>query len=422
MNRFLLFCIPMLIISCSFSVNKNKNLANSESDFPENSIIIESMKLTTETLDEYEDVSVPDSLSIIKLIDLKKLKSIINPEKESLLYFWTSGTDSIKIIKDLKKLKQKYDNIYCISTDIGSKAQIRLLRKYLYKNKIYDTTYITYNKFSSVKEVVDEAKTLSKIEKFIQAIDKNSENITLPYMIRLKNNYVTYRGESSSRIFENEQDKITAFKGMDDFYNNSSSNEEELMFPSQLTIDYMYDETEVRSEYIISPVNYSDLNEKMNADCKKIIHIWGSWCSRTSLGILDVKDLIPDDGDNYELILVAADMQTDGQITLVERFLFKNDISINSYLIKNEFKDINSIEKFKEMSHLKNFVQSFDKDYKEIALPYTVVLDENNNIIYKRELNMNEDDIIDNSIDYQDSLIEEFSHMEIKKILNIVKK
>jgi hypothetical protein len=158
---------------------------------------------------------------------------------------------------------------------------------------------------------------------------------------------------------------------------------------------------------------------------KTLIHFWGLFYPLSALGIQSIREILPSN-DKFNLILINTDMKTVGQINVIRKFLFQKDININSYIIDNQFNSDDDLENFLKMPHLLNFINAFDKDFEQADLPYTVILDENNKIIYKRSLNFNINKcnlhLSSEELLQLKQTIEPFKNMEIEKIKSILNK
>lgn len=220
-------------------------------------------------------------------------------------------------------------------------------------------------------------------------------------------------------IVSNDKNEFLAFSNIPENNYDKEPTQNELIFPSRVTIDVLDDTTAVPNELHLKTISSSDI---LDGKKKKLIHIWGAWCPTTALGIKDIKKLIPVENDNYQIYLVSADMQTKGQTSLIERFLYKNQIFADSYIIENKFDSLDDLSKFAEFNHVIDFIKTFDPEYSQIAMPYTVVLDENNNILYKRALEIDKEDLQVKNETIKAEIFEKFKSMEVMKIKEILKK
>ena len=445
------FCL--IFASCSFSStskaqnNNEPNNYNSE-EFPPNNMG-GAITITNDSTKKFQsDTFKINSGCVIKYIDLKHLKNNIDSSKQNtLIHFWTtmdSGkTDFSKWI-EIKKLNNF--NTIIISVDIGSSDQIDLLRRYLTAKGFIDTSYIIYEKYENGWAAFSEMKSHKKLMSFIHSIDTFYNKIQIPYTIAInKNNEVVYRksGEIDIKEIAELNEKINkqnlpslglAFKGSKDSDTFEKSEDKEdieklkeeisqyLSFAGGINTDEFKNVVIPDSICKATILTTKDLKNilRQNKGKKILMHIWGIWCPTTALGILDIKKLIPTDS-SYRLLLISADMKTDAQIDLIRKYLYKNGINIPIYIIDNEFKSIDDMPKFAKFKHVIKFINVFDKDYDQTALPYTAILDENRNIIYKRVLEVQVEDLSPVEIEtLNDEVNKKYGTMEVDKIKEIL--
>ena len=416
----------LLFVSCAIHSTDKQNNDKNDERFPKNSLMIESMKLSSDITSNLNDIELSDSLSIIQKTDLSYLKSMINPAKPTILYFWTSMSKTppdFDLWESL--LENKKFDVFIIATDVCTSSQIKLLRKYLLNNNITKKTYIIYNNYGSVKNIIKEAKTFNHTSKFINSIDKKSKEFQLPYGVVLKNNMIIDRIQNLNN-YNFKKEISSNSKGIESFSNISKNNtndkqkRKELVFPSQLTINYLNDSIHIPEKYKLQTLNTSKMKNILNNKNKKLIYVWGSWCPTTSLGINNIKKLMPDSDDDYRLMLISADMQTDGQTELIERFLYNNHMSNDSFIIENQFNNIDDLKEFQKFKHVINFINSFDSTYSKIALPYLAVLDEDNKIVYKKALEIDKDALQIEKKSVAKEYFNEFKILKVDKIRKIL--
>jgi len=384
---------------------------NNNSRFPEYSKMIESCKAVSDMTKELEkDYKIDENLSKIEFIDIIKLKDILSKfnEKNTLIHIWSTtlyeASDS-QIEKISKLLDSLNYNIILICTDISTKKQINLARKYLYKKGYFQDSYIIYQNYNSMNDVIANLKNPTEIKIFLKNLD-SEYNDSLPYTIIVnKQDKIIYRKEGSI-YFDNHyiiDDSISQMNIIKDNklisifadYKDTNSqqvpivlNINDLSIKSKLTKD-------IESDYEISdnlcniiPIDKIGFDSLLMVTPRKklIIHFWGSWCSGQSLGIKDIIDLIPKD-NTYKLYLIATDIYTKEQMKLIRSFLFQNEIFTDSYIIKNMNGKLETVDEFgtEKPKQVTEFISLFDSSYyHQPSMPYTAVINENGNILYRR--------------------------------------
>lgn len=147
----------------------------------------------------------------------------------------------------------------------------------------------------------------------------------------------------------------------------------------------------VLSKNKIIDINPVQLSQILNKDKKKkIIHFWGSWCPTTSYGIRDILNNLPKD-NNYSTYYISIDFNTENQKKIIRNFFdnmgYNNDVYIivsNDSLYNLELKQSDWVRAF--YNNFKPYIQILDKTYSEFSAPYTLVLDEINNVLYNKHL------------------------------------
>jgi hypothetical protein len=444
----------LVLTSCSFSFQRSNNNINTISyhnqDFPAQNF--ESLKILMDSTNAFQsDTFKIDSNCVIQYIDLKHLQEMAEKtDGPVFIYIWGSivlekGIDFSELV-ELNKIKNM--RTFIISSDVGTDTQINILRKFLTAKGYLDTSYIIYQKFNVPNDIVNEFKTYNFLTNFINSIDTvyhsvldtTNKIINIPYAIMLnKNKEIIYRNNDIdineiNDLVNNQEitdDKILmrAFAGVAKNPKNNAENiSKSLVFYGIPAAYHSMDISIPDSVCKVSIVTPKDFKKILNQNrgSKILIHIWGLWCQYAALGILDIKELLPTDTANYKLLLINADMNTEGQIDLVRKFLFSNGINIPIYFIKNQFDSMEELPDFIKMQHLIDFIEVFDKDYKNIAIPYTIILDEKGNIIYKRAVEPQPEDLaptdINKVMEKTDSVKREYGTMEIQKIKEILRK
>ena len=74
------------------------------------------------------------------------------------------------------------------------------------------------------------------------------------------------------------------------------------------------------------------------------------------------------------------------------------------------------MKEFQRFKHVINFINSFDSTYSKIALPYLAVLDEENKIVYKKALEIDEDALQIEKKSVAKEYFDEFKNIKIDKI------
>lgn len=454
LHSFPIIAALVALTNCSFSIQSStKNIYTSSyhnQDFPAQNF--ESSSMTMDSTHAFQsDTFKIDSNCVIQYIDLKHLQEMVEKTDEPVfIYIWGSmclknGIDFSKLV-ELKKIKNL--KTFIISSDFGTDAQINILRKFLTAKGYLDTSYIIYQKFNVPNDIMQEFKSYKNLTRFINSIDTVYHSVldttnkifNLPYAIMLnKNKEIIYRSNDIdineiNDLVNNQEitdDKILvrAFAGVAKNQKNNAENlSKSLVFYGIPAAYYSMDISipdSVCKVSIVTPKDFKRILDQ-NRGSKILIHIWGLWCQFTSLGILDIKELLPTDTANYMLFLINADMNTEGQIDLVRKFLYSNGINIPIYFIKNKFNSMEELPNFIKMQHLIDFIEVFDKNQKNIAIPYTIILDEKGNIIYKRAVELPPEDLAPTDINKEkeiiDSVKREFEKMEIQKIKEILAK
>ncbi len=433
--KYLLLLLMFLSMSMICACNDDNN--DFQNEFKLHSQMIESVATITDIMTPYENKpDIADSLTKIEYINVRKLQTLIDNEKPTLIYFWSTYKENEPDVYLWKEIVDANTyNFILISTDVSTKAQIKVLNKFLYYNDFFHKSYIIYRNFNTLPGVISEVKSLDKAKSFVNNIINKTEidSIHFPYTVILQNNKIKYaKKEYISKSVLNIEflekmkskcfDCDIAFKNFEYEEIDNASEKESIVFPSQVTINYLDDTTLIPEKYKLKAISPAKMRSFLKSGNKKLIHIWGSWCPTTSLGINDIKKLIPKPDDTYQTMLISADMHTNGQIDLIEKFLYNNQIYADSYIIENKFENMNDLDEFIKYKHVIDFINSFDNEYSKIALPYTVVLDEGNNIIYKKALEIDENALqIDNQT-VEEKYFNDFKNMEVEKIKQLLSK
>jgi thiol-disulfide isomerase/thioredoxin len=427
---------------------------NNNSRFPEYNKMIESCKAVSDMTNELEkDYNIDENLSKIEFIDIIKLKDILSKfnEKNTLIHIWSTtlyeASDSQ--IEKISKFKDSLNyNIILICTDISTKKQINLARKYLFKKGFFQDSYIIYQNFSSMNDVIANLKNPTQAKIFLKNLDYEY-NDSLPYtLIVNKQNKIIYRKEGSIEFNNNyiiddsisQNNIISDYKFISIFADDKDTNSQQVPIVQNINADLTIKGNlteDIGSDYEISdnlcniiPIDKLGFDSLLMVTPRKklIIHFWGSWCSGQSLGIKDIIDIIPNDS-TYKLYLIATDIYTKEQMKLIRYFLYQNKIFTDSYIIKNKNGKFETVDEFSTEKPLQvtEFISLFDSSYyHQPSMPYTAVINENGNILYrrhpvleaKRMFNMSIDNLNSNQ---SEELMNAFQNLEVKKIKEILK-
>lgn len=170
--------------------------------------------------------------------------------------------------------------------------------------------------------------------------------------------------------------------------------------------------------------------KKITENKISLIHIWGSWCPTALLGLDEIRELI-DKKTDCEIILISADISSKEQVDFMKKILAFHNIRIKTYILEKylgieDANDItNKLKEFTTFDHIYNLVHSFDKEYKKIdvgseekemyiaPIPYTALIDKNQNILFSQIPK-----IVPNTKECPPDLYT----LDIKKITELIKK
>lgn len=147
----------------------------------------------------------------------------------------------------------------------------------------------------------------------------------------------------------------------------------------------------ITSKNKIIDIDKNQLLNKIKSDKKKkIIHFWGSWCPTTSYGIKDIITNLPIDSA-YSNYYISIDYNTKNQKQIIRNFFdrmgYEKDVYIS--LSTDSLNNLNLLPSIWNKVFSNNIIQYIkliDSTCTEMSLPYTIILDENNNLIYSKHL------------------------------------
>jgi thiol-disulfide isomerase/thioredoxin len=147
---------------------------------------------------------------------------------------------------------------------------------------------------------------------------------------------------------------------------------------------------------IVEPTSSENLLKIIKSNELSLIHVWGSWCPTSTLGLETIKDII-DNNPDLNIILVSIDLFSKEQVDIMKKVLAAKGIQTKSYIIKNEFaKDMNGLKDFQNLNHAFGLIKSFDREYSKVnvkiddtnsfdmtPIPYTAIVTNNYEILYR---------------------------------------
>ncbi len=115
---------------------------------------------------------------------------------------------------------------------------------------------------------------------------------------------------------------------------------------------------------------------------KTVVQIWAMWCGGRYDKMVEISELIPKN-DEYNMILLSTDINTKAQKKAIRNLLYTTGFRSDSYLMYNKLETDDDIGSAIGPPTVYGFLKDFDSDFTEDKLYWTLVLDENNNVIYK---------------------------------------
>ncbi len=178
-------------------------------------------------------------------------------------------------------------------------------------------------------------------------------------------------------------------------------------------------------DIIVEKITVQQVVAKLK-DKLSVVHIWGSWCTSTILGLDCIKELI-DQKVDAQIILVSVDVCSKQQVEIMKKILAMKKIKIKSYILENDFgksqqhfeimkkilamkkikiksyilendfgKSQQHFAKFYSSDHIYNLIHSFDKSYRRVEVaagarkmyispvPYIGIINKEQDILYSK--------------------------------------
>jgi len=115
---------------------------------------------------------------------------------------------------------------------------------------------------------------------------------------------------------------------------------------------------------------------------KTVVQIWAMWCGGRYEKMLEISELIPKNNE-YNMILLSTDINTKAQKQAIRNLLYTNGFRSDSYLMYNKLESDDDIGSAIGPPTVYGFLKDFEPDFTRDKLYWTLVLDENNKVIYK---------------------------------------
>jgi thiol-disulfide isomerase/thioredoxin len=361
----------------------------------------------------------PPEIAFINSLSLQK--KILNHTGNKIIIVWSSYySDYEPDFAEVEKLYANNNNdVYFICTDLAADNQLKLIKKYYESKKFFHKSYFLYFELDNIFSLKKELTDRGQIIQFVNDIAVTKDSLKYPYVILAdKDQNLLYNGftqnikaDSIDYIFANKsklQKNVKLFQnytpskkdlallagnsGADNIKNASSplseistseqNNEEAIYNQSQAVLNVDTDVSLIKDNRIYT-LTIDSLKQLLENDKrKKLVHFWGSWCPTTVYEMDEFTKLVPKNNE-YALYFISADFDNKKQKDLQRAYFNKIEINLDAYVISNP---LNNQEEFmpKLQKVLVDYINVFDKDNKEFGLPYTAVLDENNQVLYKK--------------------------------------
>jgi thiol-disulfide isomerase/thioredoxin len=146
----------------------------------------------------------------------------------------------------------------------------------------------------------------------------------------------------------------------------------------------------------IVKINKNKIEDYIHNSNKKIsiIAVWGSWCPTTLLGLTETSKFSKFK-DYINIYLISVDICSQQQVDYIKKIIKTYNIDFTTYIVENNF--YNKIKDFVKLTHVYDFIKSFDDQYKQISitdpnnneillspLPYFSIINNNGNILYRK--------------------------------------
>ncbi len=115
---------------------------------------------------------------------------------------------------------------------------------------------------------------------------------------------------------------------------------------------------------------------------KTVVQIWAMWCGGRYEKMLEISELIPKNNE-YNMILLSTDINTKAQREAIRNLLYTTGFRSDSYMMYNKLESDDDIGLAIGPPTVYGFLKEFDPDFTKDKLYWTLVLDENNKVIYK---------------------------------------
>ncbi len=409
--------------SSSVPLNACPNVQPSCGDiFPQyNAFISQIMSSASPAKSKFTDSIEMRESEIAHINTISLQKKVLNRAGNKIIIIWSSYYAEFE--PDFTEIQKLYSNnkndVYFICTDLGSDNQIKLMKKYYASKKFFTKSYFLYLKFDNIFNLKKELESRGQVNQFINDIIPKSENISFPYVIladkdqnvlfngftqNIKSDSIEYilanpsKYQKNVKLFQNyspskEDLELLAGNLGDKSSDNLSSS------TSGISTDYQIDEEKIygMSELVLNiPMNAEVVKDNRiytlsidslkqmltNDKRKKLVHFWGSWCPTTVYEMEEFAKLVPKNNE-YSTYFISVDCNNTKQKDLQRAYYNKLNIDCVAYVINNP---LNNQDEWmgKLQKVLVEYINVFDKDYADFAIPYTAVLDENNNVLYKK--------------------------------------